>query len=41
MKIGFSVSTPHSRLIEQCQMWATLAMHDALRKGPVCFCRLN
>lgn len=35
MKCGYYVSTPKSRLLEECQLWAALALYDAMRKGPV------
>lgn len=41
LRCGFYITTPLDELHRACQMWATIAMHDALRKGPVCFCRLN
>ena len=40
MKCGYSVSTPASRLADQCQMWAFLAWFDAAQYGPVWYSRL-
>jgi len=41
MRVGYYTSTPWSRLCEQCQMWATLAVFDAMAKGPIAFSRLE
>ena len=35
MKCGYYVSTPKSRLLEECSMRAGLAFYDAMRLGPV------